>query len=176
MADISKITKMFFSKYIGRIKSAGNKSNNKSNSNNKNSNNKNNSNNKSNSNNKNKNKVNNVPWDSKRLCLRDEAADGQAWDIFLVKDVYVGRSSSCHICLGDASVSRIQCRVYYNGEAMIENLSKTNITQVNGKALNAPKALKIGDKVKCGQVALTVENSDLRDAKDLNNRTMYINI
>ena len=114
--------------------------------------------------------------DGKRLCLRDEAADGQAWDIFLVKDVIVGRSSSCHICLGDSSVSRSQCRIYYNGEAMIENLSKTNLTQVNGIVLNAPKPLKLGDKVKCGQVTLAVENSNLSNIKDLNNRTMYINV
>lgn len=62
---------------------------------------------------------------------------------------------------------------------MVENLSTSNITELNGEKLKLPAALKIGDKLKCGRITLMVEaiyTSDSHNIGDLNKGTMYINI
>jgi pSer/pThr/pTyr-binding forkhead associated (FHA) protein len=106
------------------------------------------------------------------IRLRNENAADQVWEVPLVPDVIVGRNANCKIVLTDKSVSRPQCRIYLNGAVMIENLSNSNITQLNGLPLNKPAKLKVGDRMKLGRVTLIVDavvNTDIRNKENLNN-------
>jgi len=91
------------------------------------------------------------------LCIYDIDNTERVWHVYLVYDVVIGRSPQCYISMPDKSVSRQHCRIYhYSGYIMIENLSRTTPTVLNGQALQAPAALKVGDSIKCGNVTLVV--------------------
>jgi pSer/pThr/pTyr-binding forkhead associated (FHA) protein len=93
--------------------------------------------------------------------------------------VIVGRNADCQVFLAESSVSRQQCKIYLNGAVIIENLSNSNRTQLNGLPLNNPTILKLGDKIKCGRTTLIVDAlnvSDSHSAGDLNKFTQFVNI
>ena len=113
------------------------------------------------------------------IKLRNADDTGLVWDKSLMADVKIGRDESCHINLTDKSVSRSQCRIYFNGITMIENLSKTNMTKLNSRLLNLPAALNIGDTLKCGRVSLIVDsiyNNGMIDGDDPYGGTRFINV
>jgi len=113
------------------------------------------------------------------ILLHNVSEVDQAWDITLTKGVIIGRDTSCQICLADNSVSREQCKIYHNGNAMVENRSKSNKTLLNGELLNKPTAIKSGDRLKCGRITLIVDSiydSDSGNVGDINKETVFINI
>jgi hypothetical protein len=94
------------------------------------------------------------------LRLRNADIPEQVWDLPLSGEAFIGRSSAdCRVALNDASVSRKQCKVaFINGAAVIENVSQSNVTTVNGNQINAPAVLAVGDKIVCGRTVLLVES------------------
>ena len=119
--------------------------------------------------------------DTKNLCirLRNTSTADQMWDFALSEGILIGRDTSCQVCLDEASVSRQQCRLFADNTPMIENLSKSNITQLNGKKLKSPAIIKVGDKIKCGRITLVVDSlyeSDSQNVGVLNKGTRFINI
>ena len=81
----------------------------------------------------------------------------QVWEVSLAEEVTIGRDPSCQVCISEKSVARQQCKIYMNGAAIVENVSRTNITQLNGEVLNAPAEISWGDRLTCGRVTLSVE-------------------
>ena len=99
--------------------------------------------------------------------LRNLSEPDQVWSFSLSDELIIGRDTSCKICIADTSISRRQCRVYNQETTYIENLSNSNITQVNGEMITAPMALNIGDKIKCGRVTLIVEQIYVADSHNI---------
>lgn len=65
--------------------------------------------------------------------------------------VRIGRESNNDVVFSDGEVSRYHCELYCtNGRVYIRDLDSTNGTQVNGKDILSPVALKIGDDVVLG--------------------------
>ena len=113
------------------------------------------------------------------IRLRNIDNVNQVWDVYLTKEVLIGRDNRCQVCLTDSSVSREQCRLYFDETAMVENLSNTNKTKLNGEPVNFPAIINIGDKLKCGRVTLIVELpyiSDPNNVGGLNNGTVILKI
>jgi hypothetical protein len=116
------------------------------------------------------------------LCvrLRNVNNPDQIWNLALTNPIVVGRDTSSQVCLNDTSVSRPHCKLYLtNGVATVENLSKSNITQLNGEALNVPHPIKEGDKLKCGRVTIMVDSlygSDSSNVGNLNKMTGFVNV
>jgi len=113
------------------------------------------------------------------ICLRNAGNAEQIWDMAISNEILIGRDPNCRICLDERSVSRHQCRIYYNNITMVENLSKSNITLLNGEPLSKPAVINTGDKIKCGRLTLIVDvlySSDTQNAGDLSKGTAYINI
>jgi len=90
-----------------------------------------------------------------RLQNADDAS--QVWDVSLWSAIVLGRSDECRIQIIERSVSREQCRIFINGNVFIENISRTNITELNGKPLETISPLNLGDKINCGRITLLVE-------------------
>ena len=114
------------------------------------------------------------------LRLRNKDNTDQIWEILFSREIIIGRDSSSQVCLTDMSVSYKQCKLYLvNRALMIENLSNSNITQLNGEILERTKNVKEGDTIKCGRITLQIEAiqiSYLEDKDDLNKRTKYTNV
>ncbi len=111
--------------------------------------------------------------------LRSTADASQVWELVLGaqgQEVRIGRSPDCRICLPEASVSREQCRLYYDGGIYAENISGSNVTQLNGEPLKAPALLAEGDLLKCGRISLIVEAVTISGGGNLNKKTAFINI
>jgi EmrB/QacA subfamily drug resistance transporter len=89
--------------------------------------------------------------------LRIAQGDGAQRTFELVSDVVLGRDTSADIVLTDPSgeVSRRHARIVIRGtEAVLEDLGSSNGTFVNGERLDAPYALRAGDKVELGRCTL----------------------
>ena len=89
--------------------------------------------------------------------LRVGQGDGTERTFELVSDVVLGRDLSADVVLTDPSgqVSRRHARIVIRGtEAVLEDLMSTNGTFVNGERLDAPYALRAGDKVELGACTL----------------------
>ena len=113
------------------------------------------------------------------IRLRQMTAENKTWDFALDKDLIIGRDTACRICISEPSISRRQCKISYNGQTVIENLSTSNITKLNGNQLVGAETLKVGDQIKCGRVTLSVESlyiSDSHNVGELNKLSSFINI
>jgi EmrB/QacA subfamily drug resistance transporter len=89
--------------------------------------------------------------------VRVGQGDGTQSTFELVSDVVLGRDLSADVVLTDPSgqVSRRHARIVIRGtEAVLEDLMSTNGTFVNGQRLDAPYALRAGDKVELGACTL----------------------
>ncbi|MCL2388192.1 MAG: TIR domain-containing protein [Defluviitaleaceae bacterium] len=96
--------------------------------------------------------------ESTTLTLIDADDPSKFWVVDLQNDVVIGRTTRCCVQLSEPSVSREQCKLYKVGKIpTIENLSRSNITQLNDQLILQPFALKHGDRIKCGRVTLKVE-------------------
>jgi len=93
-----------------------------------------------------------------RVILRDINDPKQIWNLSLTNQVEIGRSAACPVCVTDGSVSRLQCKLYLeNNQPMLENISKANITRLNGEQITQPRPIKQGDKIKCGRVIFVID-------------------
>lgn len=67
--------------------------------------------------------------------------------------VRIGRESDNDIVYKEGEVSRYHCELYCsNGRVYIRDLESTNGTQVNGKDISTPVALKMSDEVVLGHM------------------------
>jgi len=74
--------------------------------------------------------------------------------------VIIGRSPGADIVIGDDFVSGSHARVSPSGDgAVLEDLSSTNGTILNGQLVAAPAALRAGDVIDIGKVRLKVNRS-----------------
>lgn len=71
--------------------------------------------------------------------------------------LFVGRSQICDIYMDDEKMSKQHFVIYDNGDGFdIEDLQSTNGTKVNGTRIYTRTRLKPGDKIKAGEVLMTV--------------------
>ena len=94
----------------------------------------------------------------RRLILEDLDLPGRRIETPLEGPVVIGRdASACHVVLTDPSVARQQGRVYgRNGWVMVCNLSRTNITRVDGQPVLEDRALSGGCVLQMGRVRMRV--------------------
>ena len=62
---------------------------------------------------------------------------------------------------------------------MIENISSSNVTQLNGLKVSTPSEIRDGDKIKCGKVVLMVDTfygSKFTESRSSENETMILNV
>lgn len=72
-------------------------------------------------------------------------------------ELTMGRASSNHICINDASVSTNHARIFtYFCVSYVEDLNSTNGTYVNGKRIKK-HLLKPGDDLRLGKYSFIVE-------------------
>lgn len=81
--------------------------------------------------------------------------------VFLLepKELLVGRDPACAVSVIDPEVSRKHARLVWQGEDFtLEDLGSTNGTFVNGKRINTPHLLQVGDTIAFGEnIALSYE-------------------
>ena len=116
------------------------------------------------------------------LCirLRNTSNPDQIWNLSLSSAIVIGRKTNCQVCIEDGSMSREQCKLYLVSNApMVENISDSNITQLNGEKLISPRTIKEGDKIKCGRVTLMVDSlydSNSSNVGNLNKLSEFVNV
>ncbi|MHB1930404.1 MAG: FHA domain-containing protein [Acidimicrobiales bacterium] len=89
--------------------------------------------------------------------LVEHGPDGSPGRRFaLAQETSVGRSPGCGVTLPDDSfVSQVHARVFRrDGHVWVEDLGSTNGTFVNDARVDAPTALRPGDRVRVGQTVL----------------------
>ncbi len=77
---------------------------------------------------------------------------GSAPELVRIEDgAVLGRSRECHIVFEDSTVSKEHARLRVDGQSVfIEDLHSTNGTLVNGKAIDGPTQLRLGDRIALG--------------------------
>ncbi len=83
--------------------------------------------------------------------VKKDLTEGAYFDI--ASDIILGRGPDCDIRLKICSVSRIHSKIFINedtGGCLIENLSQSNPTIVNGKPLSSVLALHDNDEICIG--------------------------
>ena len=113
--------------------------------------------------------------------LRKIDDPNKVWEVQLSEPIMVGRDKSCQIFIDEGSVSRQQCVLYTtsDGTAMIENKSKSNVTQVNKVKLDNPQSLNEGDQIKCGRIILVVDSIHKEPnstSGKINKITQFVNV
>jgi DNA-binding winged helix-turn-helix (wHTH) protein len=79
----------------------------------------------------------------------------------------LGRGRDAAIQLDSAGVSRHHARIVVTGDAaQVEDLASKNGTFVDGERVSAPRALKDGDEIRVGPVALTFRAEPLTAATE----------
>lgn len=99
------------------------------------------------------------PLPTHYLQLAVEYADGRIdkLDINITQSIIFGRSSTCEVTIDDDAMSRQHFAIELAEEkVLIQNLSATNGTFVNGVALQMPRLLVRGDVIEAGQEKFTV--------------------
>lgn len=115
------------------------------------------------------------------IRLRNIDNPDMIWELKLANQLLIGRNTACEICLQEGSVARQQCKIYKNanGVATLENMSGSNITELNGTKINFPQPIKEGDKIKCGRIILMVDSlyySGTPNNSISGDRTMFLNV
>ena len=97
----------------------------------------------------------------RKVELRD--ADGRSYQIHLqsgAAPAYIGRVAGNAIRIDDPSISRMHSSIALrsNGDIVVADLGSSNGTSINGQPLssNEARAIKQGDTIKVGDIALTV--------------------
>lgn len=99
------------------------------------------------------------PLPTHYLQLAVEYTDGRIdkLDINITQSIIFGRSSTCEVTIDDDAMSRQHFAIELAEEkVLIQNLSATNGTFVNGVALQNPRPLARGDVIEAGQEKFTV--------------------
>lgn len=92
------------------------------------------------------------------VMLRNLGASDKQWTLPITDEVLIGRSPEANLTLDDKTVSRKQFRIFvHNGHLAVENLSRTNKTNLNGILLVERMPLRPGDVLSFGRVSLRVE-------------------
>lgn len=105
----------------------------------------------------------------------------KVWEVQLSEAIMVGRDEACQVHIDESSVSRQQCVLYMadDGTAMIENKSKSNVTQVNKVKLDNPQSLNEGDQIRCGRIILVVDSIHKEPSNTsgkINKITQFVNV
>lgn len=105
----------------------------------------------------------------------------KVWEVQIFPPIMVGRDDACQVCIDEVSVSRQQCVLYMgsDGVAMIENKSKSNITQVNNIRIDKPQRLNEGDQIKCGRVVLVIDSIQIESnskPEKINKLTKFVDV
>lgn len=99
------------------------------------------------------------PLPSMHIQLIMEYANGGVTnlDINIVRSMIFGRSEGCEVKIDDNSLSRQHFVLEVeNGQLLIQNLSQTNGTFLNGVLLNSKRVVSLGDEITAGQEKFTV--------------------
>lgn len=101
-------------------------------------------------------------WNSNsniRLLLQNLDVPSQRIEVALNGELFVGRDSSvCQVVLTEPSVARKQCRIFQQGGwVMLENLSHSNITKLDGEAVTENCELPNGSTLQMGRLRMRVE-------------------
>ena len=84
---------------------------------------------------------------------------GKTWNLPVRNDILIGRAAHNTILLDDTSVAREQCKIVIHGtQLVLVNLSKTNITILNGAIVSEAVPLKTGDTMVLGREVLRVDH------------------
>lgn len=84
-------------------------------------------------------------------------ADGRTLH-FATPEVVLGRDPACEVILDDLTVSTNHARLaYHHSQWWLEDMQSTNGTFLNEEQVASPQVVTGGDKVRCGQVELTLE-------------------
>lgn len=80
------------------------------------------------------------------------------WIIDVSDEILIGRDDHCRITIKDKSVSHEQCKIFVkNGGLAVINLSRSNVTKLNGMAVSNELLLHPGDNLKFGRITLIVD-------------------
>lgn len=80
------------------------------------------------------------------------------WIIDVYDEILIGRDDHCRITIRDKSVSHEQCKIFVkNGGLAVINLSRSNVTKLNGMAVDNEPLLHVGDNLKLGRITLRVD-------------------
>src|SRR5579863_2500994 len=83
------------------------------------------------------------------------------------EDVTVGRLASCHLCIGDLSVSRQHCSIQpVEGSFRVRDLGSNNGTFVNGRRI-AECLLADGDQMRVGDTVFLYSEKELDDDQQI---------
>lgn len=95
-------------------------------------------------------------WPASRAVLVVEAPETSRGREFLVAgEATVGRAPGCAIVLSGDYVSAHHARLFErDGRVWVEDLGSTNGTQLNGRRVRRPVAMRAGDRLKIGDVVL----------------------
>ncbi|WP_158658001.1 FHA domain-containing protein [Agarilytica rhodophyticola] len=86
---------------------------------------------------------------------------------FILSEVslLIGRSESCDICVSEGYPSREHARIVQKDEAvLVEDLHSTNGTFVNNQRIGSSALLNVGDVVKVGDEAFSIQSQSQPDA------------
>ena len=94
-----------------------------------------------------------------RLLFQDADVPSRRVEVILDGEVLVGRdASACQVVLTEPSVARKQCRIFRQGGCvMVENLSHSNITKLNDRAVTEPWELTSGSVLQMGRLRMRVD-------------------
>jgi hypothetical protein len=77
---------------------------------------------------------------------------------FKLSDLTIGRDTSCDLSLEDETVSARHARLsFHHNQWWLEDLQSTNGTFLNNELVDTPTVIISGDKIRCGQVVLTIQ-------------------
>ncbi len=82
-----------------------------------------------------------------------------SWTIEISSEIIIGRADNCDITLTDKSVSHEQCKIAVRAKGLvIQNLSSSNHTKLNGNKVNEEILLHSSDILHFGRVTLRVDS------------------
>ena len=81
---------------------------------------------------------------------------GERFDI--TDELTMGRAAGCNVTVDDTYASQLHARLFHRDGALhVEDLGSTNGTYVNGRKVDAPTAVKRGDRIKVGATVFEVD-------------------
>ncbi len=101
------------------------------------------------------------------LRLRIAPPRGQPYDyVSEATSIVIGRVSSADLVLTDPYLSRKHARLYHNDQGwFVEDLGSRNTTLLNGKAVERPMPVEIGDTLNVSQTVVRVQGTETAPAE-----------
>lgn len=91
-----------------------------------------------------------------KLSSRNNAS--LSWTIDVVKEIVIGRGEDCTIKIQDGTVSHRQCEIAVHEQGLVlTNLSRSNVTKLNGYPVGTGALISPGDIIKMGRATLSVD-------------------